>query len=74
MRKNKKGPSLPPAGRPSKAKTKPGLQRQAIPGKDMKRLNLDVDTEIYTRLKVFAAKECTSISNVVRDLLATLKM
>lgn len=40
----------------------------------MKRLNLDVDTEIYTRLKVFAAKECTSISNVVRDLLATLKM
>ncbi|MDR1312926.1 MAG: chromosome partitioning protein ParB [Deltaproteobacteria bacterium] len=71
---DKKGPRLPPAGRPSKAKTEPGLQRQVVPGLNKVRLNLDIDTDLHTRLKVYAAKRRISISDVVRELIGTLDL
>lgn len=71
----------PPAGRPSKEKSgpdkekaSPGLNRQVAPTKGKMRLNLDIDIELHTRLKVYAAQQHKSIADIIRNLLDTLEL
>jgi hypothetical protein len=63
---------LPPAGRPSKANAEADPMKAAAPGKGMVRLNIDLDAELHTRLKVYAAKSRKTMAFVIRELLDKL--